>query len=151
MILIDASTKQSLKDFSFLSFLKLILQEFERIVLVVMDTAKISSVYTLISNLGSIVVRYIFAPLNEIMFNYFSRGDEKESVAALIAFVKATLLFSVLSLSFGFNYSESFLLLLYGEKWVDSESILAMRTYTVLLSVLGLNGIVEAFTFARGA
>lgn len=42
-----------------------------------MDIAHVSSVYSLISNLGSIVVRYLFAPLNEIIFNYFSRGSDQ--------------------------------------------------------------------------
>lgn len=53
-------------------------------------------------------------------------------------------------LSFGYNYSEAFLRLLYGDKWVSEESVLALRTYAVLLIFLGLNGVIEAFLFAKG-
>ena len=40
--------------------------------------------------------------------------------------------------------------LLYGEKWVDVDSIRALQIYTILLSVLGINGIMDAFLFAKG-
>jgi O-antigen/teichoic acid export membrane protein len=119
-VYLDPKSKTSLKEFSVLSILKYILQEFEKIVLVIMDISHISSVYSLISNLGSMVVRYLFAPLNEIIFNYFSRGDEGESVQALVNFIQCVTHFSIIAVSFGFNYSEIFLTFLYGEKWVSS-------------------------------
>lgn len=84
------------------------------------------------------------------MYNYFSRGGEKESVRTLTLLVKAIALFSMLSLSFGYNYSEPFLGMLYGRKWVDQDTVQALQVYTVLLSVLGINGIMEAFLFAKG-
>lgn len=115
-----------------------------------MDISHISSVYSLISNLGSMVVRYLFAPLNEIIFNYFSRGDEKESVQALINFIQCVAHFSIISVSFGFNFSEILLTFLYGEKWVTDETIWALRTYMILVVFLGFNGIMEAFLFAKG-
>jgi oligosaccharide translocation protein RFT1 len=146
----DPQSKSSLKSFSVLSFLKLILQEFERIVLIIMDISHVSSIYSLISNLGSVIVRYLFSPLNEIIYNYFSRGDAKESVLALVTFIKFILVFSIMVISFGYNYSEIFLIFLYGEKWVTEESIAAMRTYMALIIFLGFNGVIEAFLFARG-
>ena len=63
--------------------------------------------------------------------------------------VKSITLFSCLSLTFGYNFSEPFLGLLYGEKWVEDDSIRALQIYTVLLSFLGINGIMEAFLFAK--
>ena len=39
---------------------------------------------------------------------------------------------------------------LYGEKWTNPESISAMRTYMALIIFLGLNGVIEAFLFAKG-
>ena len=83
-----------------------------------MDIAHVSSIYSLISNLGSIVVRYLFAPLNEIIFNYFSRGSDQESLDALITFLKSVTNFSILAVSFGYNYSRPLLLMLYGDKWI---------------------------------
>ncbi len=64
--------------------------------------------------------------------------------------VRTILLFSGLSLVFGQNYSQHFIAFLYGDKWVDEDSTFALRVYTLLLSVLGVNGIVEAFLFAKG-
>ena len=93
---------------------KLVLQEFEKIVLVVMDVSHISSTYSLISNLGSVVVRYLFAPLNEIIYNYFSRGSPKDSLQALVTFIRAITVISLIILSFSYNYSSSLLQLLYG-------------------------------------
>ena len=114
-----------------------------------MDIAHVSSIYSLISNLGSIVVRYLFAPLNEIIFNYFSRGSDQESLDALITFLKSVTNFSILAVSFGYNYSRPLLLMLYGDKWITEQSVLAMRTYCLLVVFLGYNGVIEAFFFSK--
>lgn len=59
----DKKSKKVLKELSFISLLKLILQQFEKIVLVFNNTVQNSSVYSIVSNLGSIIVRFLFAPL----------------------------------------------------------------------------------------
>jgi hypothetical protein len=59
----DAKTKQILKELSFISFFKLVLQQFEKIVLVVHHSVQHSSIFSLVSNLGSIIVRFVFATL----------------------------------------------------------------------------------------
>ncbi len=64
--------------------------------------------------------------------------------------IKSLILFSLLSLTFGYNYSYDFLGLLYGEKWISDDCVVAMQVYTVLLAVIGVNGIMEAFLFAKG-
>jgi hypothetical protein len=61
--LVDKKTRESTKEFLTLSVLKLGIQQFEKIALVALDVSSFSSIYVLISNLGSIVVRYLFAPL----------------------------------------------------------------------------------------
>lgn len=63
-IYVDPASKASLRDFTGTAILKYFLHEFEKVVLVLMDVTHISSIYSLISNLGSMVVRYLFAPLN---------------------------------------------------------------------------------------
>ena len=63
-VLFDPKSKASLKEFSLLSILKFVLERFEQIVLVFLNIVEISSVYSLINNLGSVIVRYIFSPLN---------------------------------------------------------------------------------------
>lgn len=71
----DPKTKKILKERIYISFIKFILQQFSKIILVFKQITEVSSVYSLISNFGSIAVRFIFAPLEEIAFNYFSRGN----------------------------------------------------------------------------
>lgn len=58
-------------------------------------------------------------------------------------------IFSYLSIGFGFRYAENVLFILYGEKWVTSDSVLAFQCYMVLLGILGINGTMEAFVMAR--
>lgn len=74
---VDPKTKKVLKELSFLSGFKLFLQQFEKFVLVFNSTVLTSSIYSLISNLGSIIARFVFAPLEEISYNYYSRGSEQ--------------------------------------------------------------------------
>lgn len=88
-----------------MSLLKYLLQEFQQIVLVVMDISHISSMYSLINNLGSTIVRYLFAPFNEIVYNHFSRGNEEESIKSLLIFIKYTFMLSIAMVSFGFNFT----------------------------------------------
>ena len=106
-----------------------------------MNISETSAVYSLISNLGSVIVRYIFSPLNEIIFNHFSRGEEKESLKAFISLIRFIMLLSIVILSFSYNYSSAFLSFLYGNKWVTQESIFSMRIYMLLVTFLGFNGI----------
>lgn len=72
-----------------------------------------SSVYSLISHIGSIIVRYLFAPLEEIAYNYYSRGSETDSIRALIQLIKALLYFSTLCILYGFRYSHNVLEIVY--------------------------------------
>ena len=115
----DSKTKKILKELSYISLLKLFLQQFEKIVLVYQNTVQDSSIYSLVSNLGSIIVRFVFAPLEEIAYNYYARGTELESKTTLITLIKIILLFSVMCIGFGFRYAGNVLHLLYGEKWVS--------------------------------
>lgn len=55
--------KKSAKEFSVISFIKLVLQELEKIILVALNIPTLSSDYTLINNLGSLIPRYLFMPL----------------------------------------------------------------------------------------
>lgn len=60
---LDSKTKKILKELSYISILKLLLQQFEKLVLVWGKAVEVSSIYSLVSNLGSIIVRFVFAPL----------------------------------------------------------------------------------------
>jgi O-antigen/teichoic acid export membrane protein len=94
-------------------------------------------------------VRFLFAPLEEITYNYYTRGSEEESKKTLLGLLRVITVLSCLSVGFGFRYSENVLFILYGEKWVSADSVLAFQCYMALLAVLGINGTMEAFVMAR--
>lgn len=146
---LDTKTKKVLKERVYLSAIKLLLQEFEKIVLVINQETQTSVVYSLVSGLGSIVVRFIFAPLEEIAYNYFSRGTKAESKHTFLVLVKNLTLFSVVCLSYGYAFTPTVLVFLYGDKWISEEAVSAFRWYLALLCALGLNGTMEAFLLAR--
>jgi hypothetical protein len=60
---IHENMKTSAKEFSVISIIKLFLQELEKIILVALNIPTLSSDYTLINNLGSLIPRYLFLPL----------------------------------------------------------------------------------------
>lgn len=60
---IHDNMKTSVKEFSVISLIKLVLQELEKIILVALNIPALSSDYTLINNLGSLIPRYLFLPL----------------------------------------------------------------------------------------
>lgn len=58
----------------------------------------------------------------------------------MLSLVKIITVFSLLCVGFGFRYAESALLILYGQKWVTHQSVLALQSYLLMLSILGING-----------
>jgi oligosaccharide translocation protein RFT1 len=63
------------KQFTILSFLKLISQELEKLVLINIrvESVRNQSEYLLVSNIGSMIPRYIYAPIEEVSFNLFAK------------------------------------------------------------------------------
>lgn len=53
--------------------MKFLLQELEKIVMVIYKNPIIAGEYSLISNIGAIIPRFIYAPLEEVSFNLFPK------------------------------------------------------------------------------
>jgi oligosaccharide translocation protein RFT1 len=70
---VDWNTLVLVGNFSWQSIEKLLLQEGEKIVLKVTDTLVNQGVFSVISNLGSLVARFFFQPVEEISFTVFSK------------------------------------------------------------------------------
>lgn len=56
------------------------MQEVEKIVMVMVNDVQILSVFSLVSNLGSIIARFIFQPLEEIAYNIFAKSKNNQEV-----------------------------------------------------------------------
>ncbi|CAN1180469.1 Protein RFT1 homolog [Linum perenne] len=122
--------------FTFQSFRKLILQEGEKLVLV-------------------LVVRMVFLPFEESSYATFARSASGQYPnkagrlgASLTEGLKLVLLIGLVFMAFGPSYSYSLIRLLYGQKWSDGEASVALQYYCLYVIVLAMNGTSEAFLHA---
>ncbi|CAE8624654.1 unnamed protein product, partial [Polarella glacialis] len=137
--------------------LKLALTEGEKMLLLVLFSEREWGVFGLVSNLGSIVVRLLFAPTEEIAFSAFSArsGSEEggERRSSNLRLLRGLLLLQGgvgwVGLCFGPGFSGLAVRVLYGADWAASEAPSVLSAYCVLLFCMGLNGILEAFMYAQ--
>ena len=153
----DVKIFQDTKEFWWQSIQKWALENGEKVVLVFMGTAEMAGEYVLVSNLGSIVVRLLFQPLEEMSLAAFAKlkaVDQKDQTAESVAeVIRKTFRVLVLGLTllglvfacFGPAYSHLLLHLLYGTKWSASGAPTVMAFYCTYILAMALNGVCEAF------
>ncbi|XP_014779942.1 protein RFT1 homolog [Octopus bimaculoides] len=145
------------------SFLKQILTEGEKYVMTLFQVLSFADqgIYDIIHNLGSLAPRFLFCPIEESSYLFFSqllfRGktlkqQTKES-ARMAATVLRILLTGVTLIGLTilvFGYSYSFLALdMYGGPMLSSSlGPVLLRWYTVYVSIIAVNGVSESFVFA---
>ncbi len=141
--------------FQWQSTQQVLLQEGERIVLRLSGLSlSDQGVYSIVANLGSLLVRSLFLPLEEVACTYFSRllakGNEKRAEAAevLAVVLHLLLLVSLCIVSLGPPLAYFALDLLYGVRVAATAGPDILRAYCVYVSLLGLNGVTEAFVRA---
>ncbi|XP_053932952.1 protein RFT1 homolog isoform X1 [Cuculus canorus] len=118
-------------------------------------------VYDIVNNLGSLVARFIFLPIEESFYVFFAkvleRGknvkDQKQDDISLAANVLELLLKLVLLIGltitvFGYAYSQLALDIYGGSILSSGTGPNLLRCYSLYVLFLAINGITECFTFA---
>ncbi|XP_036733880.2 protein RFT1 homolog isoform X3 [Manis pentadactyla] len=118
-------------------------------------------VYDVVNNLGSLVARLIFQPIEESFYIFFAKVLEREKdatrqkqedVAAaatvLESLLKVALLTGLTITVFGFAYSQLALDIYGGAMLSSGSGPVLLRSYCLYVLLLAINGVTECFTFA---
>jgi hypothetical protein len=132
------------RGFTVQSFEKLALTEGEKFVLAGFNNNNLAEtgVYSLVSNLGSLVARMIFQPLEESSYAEFSTllgsnahgvpsalPARRQATVILTTLLKCVLMLGLIFVCFGPAYSYLLLDILYGQQWVATSAPHALSWY----------------------
>ncbi|KAG6594338.1 uncharacterized protein IUM83_15186 [Phytophthora cinnamomi] len=154
------------------SGVKYLLAEGDKWVLTGFASLQHMGVYGLVSNLGSLVPRIVFLPIEEATKTIFSKlalaqkrksekkdeMDEKETKkksladgqTLLLVLLKMMNLVGLLFVCFGTTYAYTLVLLLYGAEKARQGVGAALAVYCAYIPFLGVNGVCEAVVHAIG-
>ncbi|XP_030632458.1 protein RFT1 homolog [Chanos chanos] len=145
------------------SFLKQILTEGERYVMTFLNVLNFGDqgVYDIVNNLGSMVARFLFLPIEESFYVFFAkvlergrdvRHQKQEEVAiaaeVLECLMKLVLVVGLIITVFGHAYSHLALDIYGGELLSSGTGPSLLRSYSFYVLLLAVNGVTECFTFA---
>ncbi|KAH1026015.1 hypothetical protein HUJ05_010612 [Dendroctonus ponderosae] len=146
------------------SVIKQVLTEGERYVMTISPVLTFSqqSIYDIVNNLGSLAARFIFRPIEESAYFYFTqmihrdqplkKQNEKnvaEAAKVLGQLCKVVTSIGLIGVVFGQSYSYSLLYFYGGKKLVSTAlptTLLQFHCFAIVL--LAINGVTEAYVFA---
>ncbi|CAD8161452.1 unnamed protein product [Paramecium octaurelia] len=143
-VYVVAEMKQVGYQFTLMAFMKFLLQELEKIVMVIYNNPIISGEFTLVSHIGSIIPRFIYVNIEQIAFNLFPKINQDEQSQLLEKYLKFLNLVGISIISAGIPCASAFLQI-YGSQWTSDSCILAMQLYCVYIWIMGINGITESY------
>ncbi|GMF61786.1 unnamed protein product [Phytophthora fragariaefolia] len=152
------------------SAVKYLLAEGDKWLLTGFASLQHMGVYGLVSNLGSLVPRIVFLPIEEATKTIFSklalaqkqksggerdRNKDKENSLAdgltlLLVLLKLMNLVGLVFICFGTSYAYTLVLLLYGADKARQGVGAALAVYCAYIPFLGVNGVCEAVVHAIG-
>ncbi|CAH0564096.1 unnamed protein product [Brassicogethes aeneus] len=146
------------------SVIKQVLTEGERYVMTLSPVLTFSqqSLYDIVNNLGSLAARFIFRPIEESAYFYFTqmiKRDEKiqqqdqshisESANVLSQLCKVVTSIGLVVVVFGQAYSHNLLYLYGGSKLVETGlPVTLLQSHSFAIVLLAINGVTEGFVFA---
>lgn len=143
---------------------KQLLTEGEKYVMSVSPVLTFSeqATYDVVNNLGSLAARFVFRPIEDSSYFYFTqmvsrelplqKQDQnkiRESCTVLSHVCKTVCSIGLIVLVFGQSYAKTLLLLYGGETFVASGlPVQLLRSHCVAIVLLAINGVTECYTFA---
>ncbi|XP_034388677.1 protein RFT1 homolog [Cyclopterus lumpus] len=161
--LVDWTLAQLTWSFFKQSFLKQILTEGERYVMTFLNVLSFGDqgVYDIVNNLGSMVARFIFLPIEESFYIFFAKvlkrghdvkNQRQEDVAiaaeVLECLLKLVLVVGLIISVFGYAYSHLALDVYGGSLLSSGAGPTLLRCYSCYVLLLAANGVTECFVFA---
>ncbi|XP_072759418.1 man(5)GlcNAc(2)-PP-dolichol translocation protein RFT1 [Anoplolepis gracilipes] len=143
--------------------LKQILTEGERLIMTIMPVLTFTEqgTYEIVNNLGSLAARFIFRPIEESGYFYFTQtvkrdklisdqnpAEVQESVNVLTHLCSFVTSIGLIVLVFGQSYSSTLLWLYGGSKLTLPLPVLLLRAHCLAVLLLGINGVTECYTNA---
>jgi oligosaccharide translocation protein RFT1 len=114
-----------------------------------------------VNNLGSLAARFIFRPIEESGYFYFTQMVQRdkpishqqqakiqESANVLRYLCSVVTSIGLIVLVFGQSYSSLLLWLYGGEKLISSLPVLLLKAHCLAILLLGINGVTECYTNA---
>lgn len=144
--------KQLLPSYLILACEKVLLNEVERLALILLFSQDAWAVYALVSNLGSIICRLVFAPIEEIASVIFSSSipyqptsieltkpsiniSSKLRIPILAMYLGCEGLIGIGALVLGPPIAATVLYVLYGSRWIAIGSHLVLQKYVYMISI----------------
>jgi oligosaccharide translocation protein RFT1 len=119
-------------------------------------SSHVAGIYGEVHNMGSLVVRMVFWPMESTAFRVFSISgsgsdqDQDSSYRSLLQNLhRLVLLVALIAFSFGPSYSFTAVHILLSHRWSSTEAPALLGFYSGVLVLLASNGILEAYSHAR--
>ncbi|XP_031629775.1 protein RFT1 homolog [Contarinia nasturtii] len=146
-------------------FLKQVLTEGERYVMTISPLMSFSqqATYDIVNNLGSLAARFVFRPIEENSYFYFTqtlardiplvkqpRDKVEQAHSVLYNLLKVVTSIGLIGVVYGQSYAKTVLTLYGGTKFVDDDglSVILLRCHALAIILLAVNGICEGYMFA---
>lgn len=136
--------------------LKQLLTEGERYLMTAFHMLSFSEqgLYDVVANLGSLAARFLFQPVEENAYVYFSRTVERGKPISAAAgrvlhdLLRGMTLLGLAAVAFGWSYSHLLLRLYGGALLTDGPAVGLLRAQCGYVLLLAVNGVLECYTFA---
>lgn len=119
--------------------------------------------YDIVNNLGSMAARFVFRPIEENSYFYFTqtlsrdiplmqqpRERVEQAASVLYNLLKVVTSIGLIGMVFGQSFAKTVLMLYGGSKFLDDNglSVLLLRWHALAIVLLAINGICEGYMFA---